>query len=107
MSNRFKLRAILNNCCYGSPITSIQMSCPTQRLPEPVETSRAPRNSTRGRSVAQYEVLADGGRGRKIAEYPTITAASKSSQVSYHIIRGTWTVSILNPSSIIGSKLTV
>ena len=64
------------------------MSSPTQRLPEPVETSRAPRNSTRGRSVAQYEVLANGGRGRKIAEYPTITAASKTSQVSYHIIRG-------------------
>lgn len=44
--------------------------------------------STRGRSVAQYEVTATGGRGRKIAEYPTITAASKTSQVSYHIIRG-------------------
>jgi len=44
--------------------------------------------STRGRSVAQYEVTSTGGRGRKIAEYPTITAASKTSQVSYHIIRG-------------------
>ena len=38
--------------------------------------------STRGRSVAQYEVTATGERGRKIAEYPTITAASKTSQVS-------------------------
>jgi 5-methylcytosine-specific restriction endonuclease McrA len=46
------------------------------------------RNRTRGRSVAQHEVLANGGRGRKIAEYPTITAASKTSQISYHIIRG-------------------
>ena len=88
------------------------------------------RSSTRGRSVAQYEVLANGGRGRKIAEYPTITAASKTSQVSYHLIRGildgkhpkpeqyywveldatisfvgSWTVSILNPSNIIGWSL--
>lgn len=46
------------------------------------------RNSTRGRSVAQYEVMATGGRGRKIAEYPTITAASNASRVSYHVIRG-------------------
>jgi 5-methylcytosine-specific restriction endonuclease McrA len=46
------------------------------------------RNSTRGRSVAQYAVTASGERGHKIAEFPTITAASNASKLSYHVIRG-------------------
>ena len=47
----------------------------------------SPTKNTRGRSVAQYEITSTGGVGRKVAEYATITAASKASKISYHIIR--------------------